>query len=85
MISNFSRNLLLTKDDIVKIGDLGEAKHLNNTVGRTYAGTVQYMSPEQSKAGKNVTHNASTDIWYLFRFKCINKVNNSKTRSLIYI
>ena len=64
---------MLTKDDIVKIGDLGEAKHLNNnTVGRTLAGTVQYMSPEQSKGrlfdeqseSEYTTYKANTDIWY---------------------
>ena len=63
---------MLSKDDIVKLGDLGEAKNLSNTVGRTLAGTVQYMSPEQSKGRlydeqsetEYSTYKANTDIWF---------------------
>ena len=47
---------------------------MNNTVGRTYAGTPRYMSPELSNArlydtqpeSAYMTHNASTDIWFVF-------------------
>ena len=69
---NILRNLLLTKDDIVKLGDFGEAKNLSNTVGRTYGGTIQYMSPEQSKGRQfddqfeYTTHLANTDIWFVY-------------------
>lgn len=34
---------------MLKIGDLGGAKLLVGTVGRTYKGTPAYMSPEQYK------------------------------------
>ena len=62
-------NLLLTKDDIVKLADLGEAKNLLETIGHSYRGTIQYMSPEQS-GGRQFddqlnysTHSLNTDVW----------------------
>lgn len=60
---------MLTNGNVVKLGDMGEAKNIKNSVGRTYGGTVQYMSPEQKK-GRQFNdqleysfHNAKTDIW----------------------
>ena len=56
------------------MGDLGEAKNLSNTVGRTYAGTIQYMSPEQNNGRKYddqlgyTTHMANTDIWCVINY-----------------
>ena len=81
-MGNISRNLLLTKDDIVKLADLGEAKNLSNTVDRTYVGTIQYMSPEQSQGRQfdeqlgYTTHIANTDIWFVIHFSCF--FNNTK-------
>ena len=49
---------------------MGEAKNLSNTIGRTFGGTLIYMSPEQSKGRQfdeqlgYSTHMANTDIWY---------------------
>lgn len=52
--------MLLTKDNIVKLGDLGLAKNLADTLGRTYAGTPVYMSPEQSSG----SYDFKADIWF---------------------
>lgn len=47
-------------------------KNLRNTVGRTYVGTVQYMSPEQSRGrqfddqSEYSDYKANTDIWFLY-------------------
>ena len=51
---------MLTKDNIVKLGDLGIAKSLANTLGHTYAGTPAYMSPEQSSD----SYDFKVDIWF---------------------
>ena len=40
---------MLAKNNVLKIGDLGLAKLLEGTLGRTFAGTRAYMSPEQYK------------------------------------
>lgn len=67
-----SSNILLTKDNVIKIGDLGECKHLVNGEAKTFKGTRLYMSPEQYKLisseeeddSNNIKHyNFKTDIW----------------------
>ena len=56
------------------MGDLGEAKNLSNTVGKTYGGTEKYMSPEQSKGRQfdgqleYSTHDFNTDIWFVIHY-----------------
>ncbi len=57
-------NILLTKDDTVKILDFGIAKILQDkgiTKTGTKMGTIYYMSPEQIKAIKDIDHR--TDIY----------------------
>jgi serine/threonine protein kinase len=57
-------NVLLTKDDTVKILDFGIAKILQDkgiTKTGTKMGTIYYMSPEQIKAVKDIDHR--TDIY----------------------
>lgn len=59
-------NILLTKDDTVKILDFGIAKILQDkgiTKTGTKMGTIYYMSPEQIKAVKDIDHR--TDIYSL--------------------
>lgn len=57
-------NILLTKDDTVKILDFGIAKILQDkgiTKTGTKMGTIYYMSPEQIKAVKDIDYR--TDIY----------------------
>jgi len=59
-------NILITKDDTVKILDFGIAKILQDkglTKTGTKMGTIYYMSPEQIKAVKDIDHR--TDLYSL--------------------
>ena len=38
--------MLLTKQNVIKLADLGIAKLIESTNGKTWAGTENYMSPE---------------------------------------
>jgi NIMA (never in mitosis gene a)-related kinase len=56
-------NIFLTKDEKVKIGDLGVAKVLNQTnFARTFVGTPYYLSPEICE---EKPYNEKSDIWAL--------------------
>ena len=72
-------NLLLTKDNVLKIGDLGVAKLLVGTEGKSFEGTKPYMSPEQYEFRKSVDnepdydptfypepYSFNTDVWFVF-------------------
>lgn len=59
------RNVFITKDNHIKLGDLGVAKSFDkksdlNVMASTFAGTFKYMSPEM-KQQKN--YSFKTDIW----------------------
>jgi NIMA (never in mitosis gene a)-related kinase len=61
-----SLNIFLTKEDKVKIGDLGVAKVLNNTdFANTFIGTPYYLSPEICE---EKPYNEKSDVW---AFGCI--------------
>jgi serine/threonine protein kinase len=51
----------------IKLSDLGEAKNLENSIVRTYAGSAIYISPEMIMFEKNKNINISfkTDVWSL--------------------
>jgi len=55
------------KKDRIKIADLGEAKDLDKSIVRTFAGTRLYMSPEMVLFEDNSKKNISvkTDVWSL--------------------
>ena len=61
--------MLLTKNNIVKLCDLGLAVNLSNDVGKELCGTPAYMSPELSRGRQfdeqleYQTHTVNTDIW----------------------
>ena len=57
-------NVFLTKDDSVRIGDLGVAKVLSNTsaFAQTMVGTPFYLSPELCE---EKPYNVKSDVWAL--------------------
>lgn len=57
-------NMFLGKDDIIKIGDLGVAKQLNQTSNMAYTvvGTPYYLSPELCE---EKPYNHKSDVWSL--------------------
>ena len=58
-----SMNIFLTKNNDVRIGDLGVAKELNDTLfAKTYIGTPYYLSPEICE---ELPYNEKSDIWAL--------------------
>jgi NIMA (never in mitosis gene a)-related kinase len=58
-----SMNMFMTKDDKIKIGDLGVAKLLCQTqFAKTYVGTPYYLSPEICE---EQPYNEKSDIWAL--------------------
>lgn len=59
------RNVFLTADDHIKLGDLGVAKEFDkydtiDAFANTFTGTYKYMSPEM-KRQQNYSY--PTDIW----------------------
>uniref|UniRef100_A0A7S0VHZ0 non-specific serine/threonine protein kinase n=1 Tax=Hemiselmis tepida TaxID=464990 RepID=A0A7S0VHZ0_9CRYP len=57
-------NIFLTKDDNIKVGDLGVARMLNNTneLANTMVGTPYYLSPELCEGRP---YNDKSDVWSL--------------------
>ena len=55
-------NIFLTKNNIVKIGDLGVAKLLKFGVTKTTVGTPDYMCPE---IWMKMPYDAKSDVWSL--------------------
>lgn len=57
-------NMFLTKDDSIRIGDLGVAKVLTHTANfaRTMVGTPYYLSPELCE---EKPYNTKSDVWAL--------------------
>ena len=57
--------MLLTKNNELKLADLGWSKIMNKTHASTYAGTPCYMSPEVFKAQyMEMKYFPNADIWY---------------------
>lgn len=58
------QNIFLTRDNIVKMGDFGIARVLNNTKenAKTMVGTPYYLSPE---IVENRPYSFKSDIWSL--------------------
>lgn len=55
-------NIFLTKEEQIRIGDLGVAKALQTDFAVTYVGTPYYLSPEMCQ---EKPYNEKTDIWAL--------------------
>ena len=61
---NSHRNMLLSGNNEIKLGDLGIAKQMENTHASTCAGTIPYMSPEVFKAQViDTKYYPNTDVW----------------------
>jgi len=60
-----SANIFITADDGVRIGDMGLAKQLTNTMSgaNTLCGSPVYLSPEQARCTANYTEKC--DVWAL--------------------
>lgn len=57
----FLRNLFLTREDRIKIGDLGCARHkITHENINSFAGTIPYISPE---VFEQQNYSFTTDIW----------------------
>ena len=60
--THFESNLFLTKNNVIKIGDLGIAKIMDKELlTHTQVGTEVYKSPEQKFCYKG--YSIKTDVW----------------------
>jgi serine/threonine protein kinase len=57
------RNILLTKDDVIKISDFGMSRILTPTSTISTCGTPAYMAPEIWRGRR---YDIKTDIWLVF-------------------
>jgi NIMA (never in mitosis gene a)-related kinase len=55
-------NLFMSKDETIKVGDLGVAKAMNAQFAHTMVGTPYYLSPELCEERP---YNHKSDIWSL--------------------
>lgn len=55
-------NIMVTSNDVIKLGDLGIAKLLKHTMAKTQIGTPHYMPPE---IWKNKPYSFTGDTWAL--------------------
>ncbi|EYB95235.1 hypothetical protein Y032_0162g3421 [Ancylostoma ceylanicum] len=53
-------NILVNSSGHVKITDLGLSKIMENSITRTYVGTMMYMAPERIRGG---TYRMESDVW----------------------
>ena len=61
-LSIFESNLFLTKNNVIKIGDLGIAKIMDKELlTHTQVGTEVYKSPEQKFCYKG--YSTKADVW----------------------
>jgi serine/threonine protein kinase len=62
--------MVLGEGNVLKLVDLGVAKVLRGTIGKTYQGTPPYMSPEMDKClyseSEVEMYSFDTDVWLVF-------------------
>ena len=60
------RNILLTKDDVIKLADFGLSKCVEASIASTAVGSKAYMSPQLIKCFiDSGTYTKKTDIWLI--------------------
>lgn len=61
--------MLLTRENLLKLADLGIAKLIGSSTANTCIGTLYYMSPEIFESQfRSKAYDAKTDIWLLIMF-----------------
>jgi len=83
-----SQNVFLNKNSIIKLGDFGISKCLENTLEKvqTVVGTPYYLSPE---IVENKPYSFKSDIWslgiLLFEMTCLKMPFDAKSLPLLYV
>ena len=84
-----SKNVLLTKEGVVKIADFGQAKLLQNRTGSlmtTQPGTITYMPPEALKKGGEYTAKVdSFSLGVLMLEVCTQSLPSSGWEGINYV
>lgn len=62
--------MLLAKENVLKLADLGISKLIESTAGKTYVGSPSYMSPEifESLYSSRI-YSFNTDIWLVLFYQ----------------
>jgi serine/threonine protein kinase len=71
--------MLLSDKDEIKLADLGGARMMDMTKSLSVVGSFLYMSPEMLEKmwDKNVVYSFPTDIWFVFIYFLIKKIEIS--------
>jgi serine/threonine protein kinase len=60
------RNILLTKDNVIKLADFGLSKCVEASIASSVVGSIAYMSPQLIKCFiDSGTYTKKTDIWLI--------------------
>lgn len=83
-----SKNVFLTKNGLIKLGDFGIAKCLNFTldIAKTMVGTPYYLSPEMVR---NEPYSFKSDIWslgvLLYEMTCLRMPFDAKSLPMLSV